>query len=475
MLFSSQIFMYCFLPALLLLYFPCRKTAWRNAVLLAFSLLFYGWGKPVNLLLMFGVVGVNYIAGRLMGATRKTGARKLYLLAAVALSLSALGFFKYAGFFTEIVNWIPGVNLPVPRIELPLGISFFTFQALTYSVDVYRRDVQSQRSFFKVLLYVSLFPQLVAGPIVQYADVDAQLDCHPSSAEEICDGVFRFAVGLGRKVLLADTCYTAAQYFLNAEASSRTVLGAWMGMIFFAMQIYYDFSGYSDMAIGLGHIFGFTFRENFDYPYMSLSATEFWRRWHISLGTFFREYVYIPLGGNRTHPIRNLFVVWFLTGLWHGASWNFVIWGLYYGVLIFIERKALFPLYKKIGALPSRIFQVVYMFFVTVIGWTIFYFEDGLSFARHIGELFGAGGLPFTSVTHSAYLRGHIFLLGAAVLLAFPLVPKLLRRINGICATENGQYVMRRVAQMVFIVAVTFFSTARLVGNTYSPFIYSNF
>ena len=237
MLFSSQIFIYCFLPALLLLYFPCRKTAWRNAVLLVFSLLFYGWGKPVNLLLMFGVVGVNYIAGRLMGTTRKTGARKLYLFAAVALSLSALGFFKYAGFFTEIVNWIPGVNLPVPQIELPLGISFFTFQALTYSVDVYRRDVQSQRSFFKVLLYVSLFPQLVAGPIVQYADVDAQLDCHPSSAEEICDGVFRFAVGLGRKVLLADTCYTAAQYFLNAEASSRTVLGAWMGCIVGALLI----------------------------------------------------------------------------------------------------------------------------------------------------------------------------------------------------------------------------------------------
>ena len=475
MLFSSQLFIYIFLPALLILYFCRRGKIWRNTILIIFSLLFYAWGEPIYVLLMIGVVAVNYAAGLLMDRTRTRYARRAVLILALVLNLGVLGYYKYTGFLVETINLIPGVSLPVPQIGLPLGISFFTFQALSYTVDVYRSSVNVQRSFFKILLYISLFPQLVAGPIVQYGDIADQLDNRVSSLEDICEGVFRFAVGLGRKVLLADTCAVAAEFFLDRAVGDSTVLGMWAGMIFFALQIYYDFSGYSDMAIGLGHIFGFTFKENFNYPYLSLSASEFWRRWHISLGTFFRDYVYIPLGGNRSHELRNLFVVWFLTGLWHGASWNFVAWGLYYGVLILLERKAIFPLYKKIGAVASRCISAVYMVFVTVIGWTIFYFEDGFSFAERIGMLFGANHTALSNLHDETYLVGHIWLLLAALLLAFPIIPAILRKFQSLFRKADTAYAVRRVAQAVFVAAILFFATARLTGNTYSPFIYSHF
>lgn len=476
MLFSSDIFIYLFLPCLLLLYYPIRNTAWRNGVLLAFSLLFYAWGEPIYVLLMIGVVAVNYGAGMLMERSRTQKSRRAILTVAIALNLAVLGFYKYTGFLLETINLIPGVDLPIPQITMPLGISFFTFQAMSYTVDVFRRQVKAQHSFRKVLLYISLFPQLVAGPIVQYSDIADQMDNRYASSEEICEGIYRIAMGLGRKVLLADTCYTVANHYLTRAPQDSTVFGMWIGVIFFALQIYYDFSGYSDMAIGLGHLFGFSFKENFNYPYISLSAMEFWRRWHISLGSFFRDYVYIPLGGNRSHAIRNLFVVWFLTGLWHGASWNFAAWGLYYGILILLERKLIFPLYKKIGPIASRIIGAVGMLFVTVVGWTIFYYEEGMTFVSRIGMLFGAGTVSFATTEDTVYLMGNIWLLCVALLLSFPIVPTLLRGLQKILfRNPDKAYAVRRVAQTVFVIAVVFLATARLTGNTYHPFIYSRF
>lgn len=474
MLFSGLFFLYVFMPALLIAYFVIPSNAWRRGVLIAFSLFFYAWGEPIYVLLMVFSVLCNYLFGLWIDrehARNKSGTVQLVL--ALILNFGMLGVFKYAGFAVETLNLIPGLALPVPQIALPLGISFFTFQAVSYVIDVKRGSVTVQKSFWRLLLYISFFPQLVAGPIVQYSDIESQLENRRANIEEICDGAFRFCVGLGKKVLIANACGSVADTLLLTKADGQSVLGMWMGALFFAMQIYFDFGGYSDMAIGLGRIFGFHFRENFDYPYISRSATEFWRRWHISLGTFFREYVYIPLGGNRGHWVRNVMIVWFLTGLWHGASWNFIAWGLYYGLLLLFEKKLLFPLYRKIGALPSTIFAYLYMIVVTLVGWTIFYYEDG--FLSHVGMLFGAGGIPFTDVFALSTIRSHLYLLIIAVLLSTPLFAKIGEEIQNGIYEPQLRYCTVRVFKTVCSLALLAASTVMLAGNTYNAFLYFRF
>ncbi|MBQ7932140.1 MAG: MBOAT family protein [Clostridia bacterium] len=325
MVFSNLFFLYGFMPVLLLAYFIIKNDAWRRGVLVAFSLFFYAWGEPVYVFLMIGMVLADYIFGLLIDRCISVAWKSFWLVLAVISNLAVLGFYKDLGFFTETVNTVFSVTIPVVQLVMPIGISFFTFQTLSYVIDVYREDTEVQKSFFRLLLYVSFFPQLIAGPIVRYKDIEAQLANRQVTVPQFNDGLFRFAVGLGKKVLIANCCDTVVTQLYSL--SEITFAGRWAGALFFTLQLYFDFSGYSDMAIGLGKMFGFSFRENFNYPLISRSATEFWRRWHMSLGTFFRDYVYIPLGGNRHDHQRNIMVVWFLTGMWHGASWNFILWG----------------------------------------------------------------------------------------------------------------------------------------------------
>ena len=335
MVFSNLIFLYLFLPVCLIAYFFCPGIRAKNAVLILFSLIFYAWGEPVYLLLMIASAAVNWYFGLLIERRRK----KIFLILALVLDLGCLAVFKYAGFFMENLNAVFGASIPVPQIALPIGISFYTFQALSYTVDVWRGDVPAQRSFAKLLLYISLFPQLIAGPIVRYSDVAAQIDDRQFDASEAFYGATRFCIGLAKKVLLADAAGKVASQILDGSLASNTTVAAWLGILLYTFEIYFDFSGYSDMAIGMGRIFGFKYMENFRLPYTAVSITDFWRRWHISLSSFFRDYVYIPLGGKKKHRLLNMAIVWALTGMWHGASWNFVLWGLYFFVILTIEKQ----------------------------------------------------------------------------------------------------------------------------------------
>ena len=372
MVFSSLNFMYLFLPICLLLYFILHGIKARNYLLLVMSLLFYAWGEPKWIILMIVTTLIDYGAGLLVDQYRGQKLAKWALAGSVVITLSFLAVFKYLGFFNQNLNQIFGAELPTQIFNLPIGISFYTFQAITYVVDVYRGKAQVQRSYANLLLYVALFPQLIAGPIVRYTDIAAQLENREMTLPGFSKGITRFVTGLGKKVLLANIAGQVATSLIGGDLSKASVLGAWLGIFAYTFQIYFDFSGYSDMAIGLGHMFGFTYVENFNYPYISKSITEFWRRWHISLSTFFRDYVYIPLGGNRRHQLRNMFIVWALTGLWHGASWNFVLWGLYYFVFLAIEKLFLGKFLEKLPAVVGH----AYALFIIVVGWVFFYFDD---------------------------------------------------------------------------------------------------
>jgi len=470
MLFSSLTFIYIFLPVLCLYYFLAKSDNIRRIILTAFSLIFYAWGEPIFVLLMLGSVLVNFIAGKFISKTDSEVRRKAYLIVSVAADLIVLAAFKYIPLFVNTINLIPSVNIPIPEISLPIGISFYTFQALSYTVDVYRRDVPPCKSFLSLLLYVSFFPQLIAGPIVRYKDIAEQIPVRKANTDEIFDGICRFSVGLAKKTLLANPCGSAADALLLSAQSNSAVSGLWIGVIFFSLQIYFDFSGYSDMAIGLGRIFGFSFRENFDYPYVSKSATEFWRRWHISLGTFFRDYVYIPLGGNRSHWLRNVFIVWLLTGLWHGASWNFVLWGLYYALLLLFEKKILFGLFEKLPKAFSTVLSYIYTVFITLIGWTVFYYTDFDSLLATLSGMFGLSDLPITDIFVSSIIAENAILLAVSVFFALPIAKKIMMKLY--CKVgENASSVIKTV-----LVIVSFFlSTAVLSADSYNPFLYFRF
>ncbi len=469
MLFSSLLFLYAFLPVCLLLYFLVPGLTGKNIVLLCASLVFYAWGEPVYVFLMLAVAALNWGFGLLL----EKRPEKLWLALCVALNLVSLVVFKYAGFLVENCNALFGAAFRVPQISLPIGISFYTFQALSYSVDVYRKDVGAQRSYWKFLLYVSMFPQLIAGPIVRYVDVAAQIESRESDPENVFRGVTRFCVGLGKKVLLADHVGQVADQLLGGSFTGATTLGIWLGALMYMFQIYFDFSGYSDMAIGLGRIFGFRYMENFKLPYTSKSISEFWRRWHISLSSFFRDYVYIPLGGNRKHVYLNLFIVWALTGLWHGASWNFVLWGLYFFVLLCIERL----LKKQLSKIPKPVRHVLTLLLI-LISWNVFYHTDLGRLRESFAIFFGFAGSGFTSETTNMLLRNNLPLI-AICAVGCSAIPQFTGNVVGLlCAEKREDGIGHKVyagLTFVFDLALLALATISLAGSSYNAFLYFRF
>ncbi|HJA59024.1 MAG TPA: MBOAT family protein [Firmicutes bacterium] len=470
MVFSSLIFLFAYLAVTLVLYYVVPFKA-RNAVLFAVSLVFYGWGEPKYIVVMLFSILVAYIFGFFVGKYRESAPKKArtYLIVSVILNLSALLFFKYANFFIENLALIPGLGglEPIEGLKLPVGISFYTFQIMSYTIDVYRGDARVQRRIVPFGTYVTLFPQLIAGPIVRYSDVDEQLTYRKETVDKFASGVQRFCAGLAKKVLLADTVYVLLNYYHEAFAFEQTVLGAWLIVILYTFQIYFDFSGYSDMAIGLGRMLGFEFLENFNYPYVSKSITEFWRRWHISLSTWFREYVYIPLGGNRKGKLRqyrNIAVVWLLTGFWHGASWNFLLWGAYFAVLLIVEK--LF-LYKWLQKAPAVLAHIYTMFFVC-ISWLIFYFTDLGEGLTCLKAMFGVGVSSFATPTVVYDLLRYLPLLAVCVLAATPLPKRIFDALK-------NRFVTMRYAQVLLLAGAFLVITAYLVDSTFSPFLYYRF
>ena len=396
---------------------------------------------------------------------------KAALILAVTISLSLLGIFKYSGFLIENINAVLPLSLPVPQFSLPIGISFYTFQMISYIVDVYRGDVKAQPSFLRFIMYVSMYFQLVAGPIVRYSDVAWEIDHRTANANDISHGITRFCIGLLKKVAVANVAGSLLVQYMDGDLTKVTVLGSWFGAVLFMLQIYYDFSGYSDMAIGLGLMFGFHFVENFNYPYIAKTATEFWRRWHISLSSFLRDYLYIPLGGNRSHAWRNLFVVWFATGLWHGASWNFILWGLFFGVLIALERLGLRNLLEKLPGFISHF----YLLFVVLISWVIFYFTDLSRAAQYLGIMFGLSGQPLTNSQTLLALEGNLFWLILAVVFCLPLARIASQQITAAAAVSRPRQIILGILVPVMNLGILLICTAMLSGQSYNPFLYYRF
>ena len=471
MVFSSLVFTCIFLRVVLILHSVVKNRKVQNGLLLAASLLFYAYGEPVYILLMLLSTLLNYLFALLLGKWRS----KLILALAVFVNLGLLGVFKYTGFVLTNVNDFFGLAIPVPAISLPIGISFFTFQALSYVIDVYRGDVAMQKSYWKLLLYISFFPQLIAGPIVRYKDVAWEIDNRTVDAREMAFGMRRFIAGLGKKVLIANAMGAAADYIFNQGAANLNILAAWIGAIAYLMQIYYDFSAYSDMAIGLGKMCGFHFKENFNHPYVATTIQEFWRRWHISLSSFFRDYVYIPLGGNRKGNLRtvlNRIIVSFLTGLWHGANWTFVVWGLYHGFFLLLEEYV--PLIRKLPQLLRRIYALL----VVTIGFVVFRADTIGEAGIFIGKMFS--GFDFSAGAMSFAIQAvsplFVAMLIAAVLGCGPLEKyacrvRQLEQKQELTRCENAVQILSFALAVVLLV----WCMLRLAGGSYNPFIYFRF
>ena len=472
MVFSSLFFVFFFLPLNLALYHCAKSTPVRNAIMLVFSLVFYSWGEPKFVLLLIAMSFIDWLLSLVAGKGKDNLISKLAVVVACVVDLGLLGIFKYATFFQENLQAVTGHPSVITQIALPIGISFYTFQLLTYVVDVYRGDVKAERNFFNVLLYASLFHQCVAGPIVRYQDVAREIRNRSVSKSDMAAGITRFAAGLAKKSLLANSCGEMADSLLFAQnIETRPASALWLGMLFFTLQIYLDFSAYSDMAIGMGRMTGFHYKENFDYPYCSRSISEFWRRWHISLGSFFRDYVYIPLGGNRVKVwknIRNIFVVWLLTGIWHGASWNFVIWGLYYGVLLFLEKFVFGKLLKK---LPG-ILQHIYCLFFVMIGWNLFVFDDMSMGMEYLKALFGGFGQGLWN-QETIYLLYNNAILLILLIVGSTMLPK--RIGEKICSLLKGQDWIMILLRNAFYTVIFFLSVAWLVDASFNPFLYFRF
>ena len=466
MVFSSTIFLCVYLPLVLLGYYICPKKG-RNLFLLIASLVFYAWGEPKYVFLMIFSILVNYIFGRLMDKHRENKKRlKLMLVLSVVIDIGLLSVFKYTDFIITNVNAIFGSSFDLLNIALPIGISFYTFQAMSYTIDVYRNDVRVQKNLIDFGMYITMFPQLIAGPIVRYADVQDQLADRSVTTADFSEGVMRFVVGLGKKVLLANQMGAVWSdiYALGGDVSA---LMAWTGAIAYTFQIYFDFSGYSDMAIGLGRMFGFKFPENFRYPYQSVSITDFWRRWHITLSTWFKEYLYIPLGGNRRGLARqalNLLIVWSLTGFWHGAGWNFVMWGLYYFVILFIEK--LFLL-KALDKLP-KFFRHVYALVLIIIGWVIFASDDVSVLLPYLGSMFGANGAIGGMDVYTLLTKAVLLIICC---IASTELPKKLFLSAAGAMNEKAAFTLKSV----LTIALLALSMILLIGDSYNPFLYFRF
>ena len=458
MLFSSIPFLYYFLPAVLLLYFAVPKAG-KNAVLLLSSLVFYGWGEPKYVLLMMATIVAFYVCGLAIGNAKTTAAKKIWLILSVIVGIALLTVFKYADFFIQSFAAVTGMSLPLLKLALPIGISFYTFQCMSYAVDVYRGTATAQKNIITFGAYVALFPQLIAGPIVRYVDIARELENRTTTMDDAMAGIRRFLIGLGKKILLANQLGLLTEIF--RDSAEKSVLFHWIYAVAFMLHIYFDFSGYSDMAIGLGRIFGFHFIENFNYPYLSKSVTEFWRRWHMSLGSWFRDYVYIPLGGNRVGKARwvfNILVVWMLTGLWHGASWNFVLWGLLFAVVLLIEKWI--PALQKLPTAARH----VYVLLIVMLSFVLFNATDLNQAAQDVTGLFG--GLPIVTQASLYYLRSYAVMFAVSVVGATPLPKQLASRIPEKAAA---------VLEPVFLIALLLTCTAYLVDGSFNPFLYFRF
>ncbi len=466
MVFSSIPFLYYFLPCALILYFVTPRKL-KNTSLLIASLVFYGWGEPKYLLLMVASIIVGYVSGLLIEAFSRKKVKKAVFVISTVIITSFLAVFKYADFFLESFKDVTGLSVGLLSLALPVGISFYTFQILSYTIDVYRGQVPAQRNFINLASYIALFPQLIAGPIVRYSDIAKQLEERTHSFENFALGGSRFIMGLSKKVLIANVLGELCSVFKASD--DKSVLFYWLYAVAFALQVYYDFSGYSDMAIGLGRIMGFRFMENFNYPYISKSATEFWRRWHISLGTWFRDYIYIPLGGNRVSTPRhffNIFVVWLLTGLWHGAAWNFVVWGLYFAVILVIEKVFLLKYLDK-----SKVLSRFYTLFAVLVSFVIFNATDMGEAFSYIKDMLFLGGAPFVSTEFLYSIRSYGVTLILGVIGATPFVKNLAVRF---CDNEKISKISV-VLRPVVLVALLTVTTAYLVDGSFNPFLYFRF
>ncbi len=467
MVFSSLSFLFLFLPAVIFTYFiiPRRFLSLRNGVLLVFSLLFYAYGEPVGIIVMLVSIAGNYLFALLFEPFAKI--KKVILVLSVLFNVGIIGYYKYAGFFIENINTLLRQNFSIPDIIMPIGISFFTFQGMSYVFDVYQKQSTAQKNILYIATYISLFPQLVAGPIVRYSDIRNELSSRNHTSSNFARGIKRFICGLGKKMLLANTMGAVASDIFGQNPQNLSAALAWLGAAAFSFQIFFDFSGYSDMAIGLGYIFGFTFPENFNYPYISRSITEFWSRWHISLSTWFRDYVYIPLGGNRKglyRQIINLLIVWMLTGIWHGAAWNFVVWGLYFALILICEKLFLGKILKKIWRPAAHIYSL----FIIIIGWVIFNGTNFNFIIQYIGAMFGFSALAEGLSGHALYLLNQYkteFIL--CIICSVPvlkIIPDKIKNNGAAAITEN-----------IIIAAVFALSIITVVNSTFNPFIYFRF
>lgn len=474
MVFSSLVFIYIFLVVTLILYFfAARSIQQKNVVLLIMSLFFYAWGEPKWIILMLISTAVEYFGAIIVEQYKEENKAiaKAALGVSVFVALLFLFIFKYFDFFSFNFSQIFGTNLRVLGLTLPIGISFYTFQTITYIVDVYRGKAEVQRSYFRLLLYVSMFPQLIAGPIVKYVDVEKQLTNRTYNGRKAGEGVYRFLIGLTKKAIFANIAGEIASQFLDGDLAELSVVGAWIGILSYTFQIYFDFSAYSDMAIGLGKIFGFDYPENFNYPYIAKSISDFWKRWHISLTTFFREYLYIPLGGNRKHHVLNLLIVWTFTGFWHGASWNFILWGLYFYVLIVLERLFLGNFLERIPA----VFGHIYTLFMVVIGWVFFYFDDMSRLKSFFWIMFGINGNPFLGVTDKSVFVNHIPFFILAFIAVTPVSQLIKKYFIKLAEKSKSTGLICDASLIVSAIFLWFIDTAALVGSTYNPFLYFRF
>lgn len=484
MVFSCIPFVFFFLPLCLILYYAV-PFSWKiqnryfhydihvkNGILLAFSLVFYAWGEPVYILLMLFSTLLDYANGRLMERFGRTkGRRAFFLCCSICTNLALLAFFKYADFAVSLVNGLTGADFPLPGIRLPIGISFYTFQTMSYIIDLYRGEVETEHSYLSYLTYVSMFPQLVAGPIVRFSDIRAGLHGRKITSEEMEKGLFRFMMGLFKKVLLANQVGALWEEIRALGADGMGVSTAWLGAVCFTLQLYLDFSAYSDMAIGMGRMLGFRFHENFRYPLTAVSVTDFWRRWHVSLSTWFRDYVYIPLGGNRRGLARHLLgiaVVWFLTGLWHGASLNFILWGIYYGILLALEK---YVWGRGLAAIP-KCFQHLYALVIVVFGFVIFAVTDMRELSRYIGFLFSFAPGRLVDEHFLWYIRNYGAVIAASAVVSCPVYPWLAEKLSGLRGTAHRA---ASAFACACVVALFLLSTAYMVSDTYNPFLYFRF
>jgi alginate O-acetyltransferase complex protein AlgI len=465
MVFSSITFISVFLPAVLLLYYVLPKIC-RNYVLLVFSIIFYAWGEPIYVFLMLASICVNWLSGILIDKFRNH--KTPILVCSLIANLGILGYFKYAGMFVETVNAVLRTSFTVPKIALPIGISFFTFQALSYVVDVYKGECKAQYNWFKLALFISLFPQLIAGPIVKYHDIEDQINERSHTFDLFCHGLKRFIIGFARKVLIANTLGAVADQIFEMQPNQISCSLAWLGAICYSFQLFFDFSGYADMAIGCGEMFGFHITENFKYPYISQSITEFWRRWHISLSTWFRDYLYIPLGGNRKGNVRtyiNLFIVFFATGLWHGASWTFVVWGLWHGLFIIIERITGF--HKKEGGIVLGIVRHIYTLMVVLLGWVLFRADDFDFSMQYIATMFGFGGEKDIVFSIEYFMRNTEWIVMAAALLcSMPIFENLI---------DKAKAGWKLAIVNLWLILLYLLSFMSMASSTYQPFLYFRF